>query len=192
MNSLSAAAGAVAAAVLTATALVQPAPAAAASNSAVSSIPSPSGTIEMHVTADCAGDRCTFRTSANLLSPNGATGFPGDTWARQTISLRSSNKDIWQEVAYSAPAGMPREVKGANHDNVLSKQLKSINKAEITATYFGGGPIERFTIDGDAQPINWVNGQPDPSADLIVCSVIQVVRGGANVTTPPACAQTGF
>lgn len=190
MNRLAAAGAAVALTGVLATAL--PATATAASNSAVTSIPSPQGTIEMHVTANCAGDRCTFNTSANLLTPDGPIGFPGDTWARQTITLRSSNRDVWQEVSYSAPSGMPREVKGANHDNVLSRQLKSVNSVEISATYFGGGPIERFTIDGDSQPIDWSTGRPNTKADFIACSVIQVVFGGINLTTPTACAQTGF
>ncbi|MBU9766852.1 hypothetical protein FR943_23790 [Mycobacterium sp. TNTM28] len=190
MNRLSAAS---AAAVLTATALTLPTSAAAASNSAVTSVPVPGGPlIEMHVSADCAGTRCTFRTQANMLGSEGPIGFPGDAWARQTITLRSMNRDTWQEATYSAPAGMPREIKGANHDNVLSKLYRSINKVEISATYFGGGPIERFTIDGESVPTNWTNGQPDTSSDFIACSVIQVVYGGVNVTTPSACAQTRF
>ena len=117
-------------------------------NSAVTSVPSPQGTIEMHVNADCAGTQCTFNTQANLLTPDGPIGFPGDAWARQTVTLRSTNKDTWQEASYSAPAGMPREIKGSNHDNVLSKLYRSPSQVEISATYFGGGPIERFTVDG--------------------------------------------
>ncbi|OBG81930.1 hypothetical protein A5733_19780 [Mycobacterium sp. NS-7484] len=189
MNRLSAAS---AAAVLTAAALTYPASATAAANSAVTSIPSPAGTIEMHVNAECSGGRCTFNTHANLLTPEGPIGFPGDTWARQTITLRSTNKDTWQEASYSAPAGMPREIKGSNHDNVLSKLYRSLNRVEISATYFGGGPIERFTIDGESVPTEWRTGQPNTKDDFIVCSVIQVVYGGVNLTTPTACTQTGF
>ena len=44
---------------------------------------------------------------------------------------------------------MPRETKGSNHDNVLSKMYKSMNVVEISVTYFGGGPMERFQVDGD-------------------------------------------
>ncbi|BDY27388.1 hypothetical protein MMAG44476_22357 [Mycolicibacterium mageritense DSM 44476 = CIP 104973] len=190
MNRLTAAS---AAALLTAAALTNPASASAASNSATASIPvDPATQIEMHVDANCAGTMCTFRTSANLLGPDGPTGFPGDTWARQTITLRSMNRDVWQEASYSAPAGMPREVKGANHDNVLSRMLKSINNVEISVTYFGGGPIERFTVDGDSSPTDWSTGQPNTKADFIACSFIQVVYGGVNLTTPTACAQTTF
>ncbi|GAS87701.1 hypothetical protein [Mycolicibacterium brisbanense] len=181
-----------AATVLTAAALAFPASATAASNSAVTSIPSPQGDIEMHVTANCAGTVCTFSTQANLLTPDGPIGFPGDAWARQTITLRSMDRNVWQEVSYSAPSGTPREIKGANHDNVLSKQLKSINNSEISVTTFGGGPIERFQVDGESTPTDWATGQPNTKADFIACSDIQVVFGGVNLSTPTACAQTRF
>lgn len=180
------------AAALLAATLVQPASAVAASNSVTTSVPTPQGTVEMHVTATCAGDRCTFTTSANLLTPDGPTGFPSDFWARQTVTLRSMTRSVWQQVSYSAPAGTPRETKGANHDNVLSKQLKSISQSEISATYFGGGPIERFTIDGESVPTDWATGQLNTKADFIACSVIQVTFAGVNVFTPSACAQTTF
>ena len=98
----------------------------------------------------------------------------------------------WEEASYSAPSGMPREIKGANHDNVLSKLFKSTTNVEISVTYFGGGPIERFRIDGDSAPIDWGTGQPRTQADFIACSQIQVVYGGVNLTTPTACAQTTF
>jgi hypothetical protein len=190
MNRLTAAS---AAAVLTAAALTYPASAAAAANSAVTSIPvDPATQIEMHVSANCAGTVCAFNTTANLLTPDGPTGFPGDAWARQTITLRSMNRDVWQQVSYSAPSGTPREIKGADHDNVLSKQLKAINDSEISVTTFGGGPIERFQVDGESTPTDWATGQPNTKADFIACSVIQVVYGGVNLTTPTACAQTRF
>ena len=84
----------------------------------------------------CSADnRCYFTASANLLTPDGPTGFPNDFWARQTITLRSSDRNVWQEAEYSAPSGTPRETKGANHDNVLSKMFKSINNVEISVTY---------------------------------------------------------
>ncbi|MGV9797897.1 hypothetical protein ACWDTP_07540 [Mycobacterium sp. NPDC003449] len=173
-------------------ALAAPAVATAAVNSATTSIPTPNGTLEMHITADCSGGRCAFNTSANLLTPDGPVGFPGDTWARQTITLRSMNRDVWQEVSYSAPSGMPREIKGSNHDNVLSRLLRSTNSPEISVTYFGGGPLERFRVDGESVPTDWATGRPNTDSDFIACSVIQVVSGGANLTTPTACAQTRF
>jgi hypothetical protein len=174
-------------------ALTQPASATAAANSATTSIPAdPATQIEMHVTADCAANRCVFNTTANLLTPDGPTGFPGDAWARQTITLRSSDRDVWQEAGYSAPSGTPRADKGANHDNVLSKMYKSLSDVEISVTTFGGGPIERFQVDGDSVPTDWSTGQPNTRANFIACSQIQVVYGGVNLTTPTACAQTTF
>ena len=86
----------------------------------------------------------------------------------------------------------PRETKGANHDNVLSKMFKSVSNVEISVTYFGGGPIERFQVDGDSVPTDWSTGQPNTHATFIACSQIQVVYGGVNLTTPTACAQTTF
>lgn len=174
---------------------VTPPGANAAINTAVTSIAvDPATQIEMHVTADCrpAENRCFFDTTANLLTPQGPTGFPGDTWARQTITLRSNSRDAWQEASYSAPSGNPRETKGANHENVLSKMYRAINNVEISVTYFGGGPIERFKVDGDSVPTDWVTGHPDTKSAFYACSQIQVVYGGVNLTTPTACAQTTF
>jgi hypothetical protein len=181
-------------AALLAAALTHPASATAASNSATTSIPTDAGIIEMHVTANCvpAETKCYFNTTADLLTPDGPTGFPGDTWARQTITLRSSDRSVWQEAGYSAPSGNPREVKGANHDNVLSKLFKAPSNVEISVTYFGGGPIERFQTDGDSVPTDWTTGQPNTKVPFFACSQIQVVYGGVNLTTPTACAQTTF
>jgi hypothetical protein len=81
---------------------------------------------------------------------------------------------------------------GENHDNVLSKLYKSLDDVEISITTFGGGPIERFTADGDSVPTDWRTGQPNTSANFIACSQIQVVYGGVNLTTPTACATTTF
>jgi hypothetical protein len=191
MNRLAAAT----AAALLAAVLTEPASATAASNSATTSIPvDPATQIEMHVTANCvpAESRCYFNTTADLLTPDGPTGFPGDTWARQTITLRSTDRNVWQEAQYSAPSGNPREVKGANHENVLSKMFKAPTNVEISVTYFGGGPIERFQTDGDSVPTDWSTGQPNTRVPFFACSQIQVVYGGVNLTTPTACAQTTF
>jgi hypothetical protein len=173
--------------------LTQPATAAAAANTAMTSIAvDPATSIEMHVSADCAGTVCTFNTTANLMTPGGPTGFPGDTWSRQTITLRSNDRDVWQEASYSAPSGTPREVKGANHNNVLSKMYKALRDVEISVTSFGGGPIERYRVDGNSMPTEWTTGRPATRAAFFVCSHIQVVYGAVNLTTPDACAQTTF
>lgn len=191
MNRLTAAS----AAALLAAVLVHPASAVAASNTATTSIPvDPANSIEMHVTANCvqAEGRCVFNTTANLLTPDGPIGFPGDAWARQTITVRSTDRNVWQEAGYSAPSGNPRDDKGENHDNVLSKMYRSLSDVEISITTFGGGPIERYQIDGDSVPTDWSTGQPNTRVPFIACSQIQVVYGGVNLTTPSACAQTTF
>ena len=59
-------------------------------------------------------------------------------------------------------------------------------------SYFGGGPMERFAVDGDSVQTDWSTGQPNLKGGFIACSDIQVVFGGVNVTTPSACAQTTF
>jgi hypothetical protein len=175
--------------------LIHPASAAAAANTATTSIPvDPATSIEMHVSANCvqAEGRCTFTTAANLLTPDGPTGFPGDAWSRQTITVRSTDRNVWQEAGYSAPSGNPRDDKGENHDNVLSKMYRSLSDVEISITTFGGGPVERYQIDGDSVPTDWSTGQPNTRAPFIACSQIQVTYGGVNLTTPSACAQTTF
>jgi hypothetical protein len=182
-------------AILIALLLVPPASAGAAADSGFSSFPvDPVTQVEMHVNANCvaAEGRCYFDTQANLMTPTGPTGFPDDFWARQTITIRSNDRNVWQEAAYSAPAGMPRETKGANHNNVLSRMLKNPSGVEISVTYFGGGPLERFRVDGTSVPTDWATGRPATAADFIVCSQIQVVYGGHNVTTRGACGQTRF
>jgi hypothetical protein len=184
-----------AAGLLLVAALAQPGVAAAATDSADTSIPIDAVTqLQMHTTANCvsADGRCYFTARANLMAPDGPTGFPDDLWARQTITVRSSDRNVWQEAEYSAPSGAPRETKGANQDNVLSKMFKSINDVQISVTYFGGGPVERFQVDGDSVPTDWVTGQPKTDADYIVCSQIQVVYVGHNLTSPSACSQTRF
>ena len=85
--------------------------------------------------------------------------------------MRSSDRNVWQEAGYSAPSGTPRADKGANHDNVLSKMYKSLSDVEISVTTFGGGPIERFQVDGDSVPTDWSTGQPNTRANFIACSV---------------------
>ena len=57
---------------------------------------------------------------------------------------------------------------------------KSLNDVESSVTTFGGGPIERFQVDGDSVPTDWRTGQPNTAANFIACSQIQVVYGGVN------------
>ncbi|MET0900320.1 MAG: hypothetical protein ABWY45_20600 [Mycobacterium sp.] len=184
---------AVAAAAFLAAGLANPAPAAAASDSGFTTFPvDPVTQLEVRVNANCvaADGRCYWDTQANLMTPGGPTGFPQEFWSRQTITLRSLDRSVWQEAAFSAPAGMPRETKGSNHDNVLSKGFKSVDNYELSVTSFGGGPIERFRVDGTSVPTDWRSGRPRAGASFIICTHIQVVYGGHNLTSPGTCSQT--
>lgn len=161
--------------------LVTPMPiSAAATDTADASIPvDPVTTLEMHVTANCvkAEANCTFTTAANLLTPDGPIGFPGDLWARQTTTARTMDRTISLESDFDAPN---------------TRMFKSHGPIEFTTIYFGGGPPEKFQFRGNSQPVDWSTGQPRTDRDYIVCAHIQVVYSGVNLTSPDACAQTTF
>jgi len=152
----------------------------AAVDTADASIPVDAVTaLEMHVTANCiaAEVNCLFNTSANLRTPQGVTGFPGDLWARQTTTLRTMDRSVYLESDFDAPN---------------TRMFKSLTSVEFTTIYFGGGPPEKFQFHGNSWPVDWRTGQPRTDTDYIVCSHIQVVYAGVNLTSPDACAQTTF
>ena len=110
--------------------------------------PLPDGTsLEVHVTANCplADKQCYFTVAANRRDGADIVGFPGDLWARQTTTLRSSNR----------LNNLETQVVAAN-----TRQYKELGKREITTIYFGGGPPERYEIHGQTQPTDWRTGQP--------------------------------
>ena len=152
----------------------------AASNNGDSSFPLDDGTLlEVHVTANCplADKQCYFTVAADRRSDEGIQGFPGDLWARQTTTVRSSNR----------LNNLETQVVAAN-----TRQFKEMGRREITTIYFGGGPPEKYQIYGQTQPTDWQTGQPMLNADYIVCAEIQVVYSGVNITSPSTCAQTTF
>ncbi|CAA0080792.1 Uncharacterised protein [Mycolicibacterium vanbaalenii] len=152
----------------------------AAVDTADASIPvDPVTAIEVHTTADCvrAVNQCFFTASANLRTPAGAIGFPDDLWARQTTTLRSMDRSVYLDSSFV----------GEN-----TRMFKSIGPVEFTTIYFGGGPVEKYQLRGNTWPTDWSTGQPKLDADYIVCSHIQVVYAGVNLTTPDACSQTTF
>jgi hypothetical protein len=157
-----------------------PAVSSAASNAGDSSFPLPDGTLlEVHVTANCplADKQCYFTVQADRRSGDEIDGFPGDLWARQTTTLRSSNR----------LNNLETQVVAAD-----TRQFKEMGRREITTIYFGGGPPEKYMISGQTQPTDWQTGQPMLNADYIVCAEIQVVYSGVNITSPSTCAQTTF
>lgn len=162
-------------------ALVTPAAeSSAAIDTADASIPvDPVTTLEMHATANCvlAESNCYWDTAANLRVPEGPIGFPNDLWARQTTTVRTSHRDMWVETDFDAPN---------------TRMFKSMRDVEFTTIYFGGGPPEKFQLHGNSWPTDWRTGLPRTDSDLIVCTHIQVVYAGVNLTSPDACAQTTF
>ncbi|MGZ5363326.1 MAG: hypothetical protein ACXWZR_04280 [Mycobacterium sp.] len=152
----------------------------AALDTADSSIPvNPVDTLQMHVTANCiaAEARCLFDTVANLRTPQGVIGFPGDLYARQNVTLRSMDRHMYIN---------------SNVETPNTRIFKSLTDNEISTVYFGGGPPDRVTLRGVAWPIDAYTGQPKTDVPLIVCSYIQVVYAGVNLTSPNACAQAAF
>jgi hypothetical protein len=162
-------------------ALVEPtAVSSAAQNSATASIPvDPVTTLEIHTTANCvkAEGQCYFTSAANLLTPDGPTGFPPQFYARQNTTLRSMDKLVYLDSDFNAPN---------------TRMFKSIGSVEFSTVYFDGGPPEKFTLVGNTWTTDWSTGRPKTDADYIVCSYIQVVYANVNLTTPTACAQTTY
>jgi hypothetical protein len=154
--------------------------ASAAEHTQTASIPIDAATsVEIHTTANCvaADGRCYFTARANLLTPEGPTGFPPQFYARQNTTLRTMDRDVYLDSDFNAPN---------------TRMFKSINDVELSTVYFDGGPPEKFTVTGFSYTTNWATGRPKLDADYIVCSYIQVVYANVNLTTPTACAQTTY
>jgi len=166
--------------VVAAGALVASPVAHGAADNADASFPLPDGTtLETHTTANCvsADKQCYFTASADRNVGGGIQGFPDGLWARQTTTIRSSNRMVNQETQVVA-------------DN--TRVFKEGWKREITTIYFGGGPPEKYRITGTTQPIDWQTGLARLDSDYIVCTFIQVVYPGVNITSPQTCSQTTF
>ncbi|KUI05810.1 hypothetical protein [Mycobacterium sp. IS-3022] len=154
--------------------------ASAAVDTKVATIPvNAAQTLEMAATANCikAEARCLVNTQANLRAPEGVIGFPGDLWARQTTTLRTMDRSVYINFSFKTPN---------------TRSFKSLTDVEFTTIYFGGGPPEKYRFGEDVWPVDWRTGQPRTDVPLIVCSHIQVVYAGVNVTSPDACAQAAF
>jgi hypothetical protein len=166
--------------VLVAAVLSTPAVSTAAANNGDTSFPLPDGTqLEVHVTLNCPqpDKQCYFTTQAQRNAGGDIVGFPGDLWARQTTTIRSSNRLNYLET----------QVVAQN-----TRVFKAGGKREITTIFFGGGPPDKYFVSGQIQPTNWQTGQPMLDADVIACAEIQVVYAGVNITSPSTCAQTTF
>jgi hypothetical protein len=62
----------------------------------------------------------------------------------------------------------------------------------ITTVYFGDGPPDKYQTTGRIDSADWSTGQPKTDVNVIVCTHMQVVYTGINITSPSTCAQTTF
>ena len=135
--------------------------------------------LETHTLVNCvkADGHCDFTAGADMLTPNGVTGFPPGLWARQTTEIRSTNR-----LAYL--------------DARATGQYERVNKAigsdEITTVYLGEGPPDKYQTAGRIDSTDWQTAQPKTDVEIIVCTHVQVVYTGVNITSPDTCAQTTF
>jgi len=152
----------------------------AASNTATTLIPLDGpNQLETHTTVDCfrADGHCDFTAGADMRTPDGVTGFPPSLWARQTTEIRSSNR-----LAYL----------DAHANGQYERVMKAMGSDEITSVYFGDGPPDKYQTTGRIDSTDWSTGQPKTDVNVIVCTHVQVVYTGVNVTSPSTCAQTTF
>lgn len=163
----------------------------AANDTAVKAIPvndSPDQ-LEMHVFLDCpvADGRCNFNAGAHLLTPEGPQGFPKGLWARQSTEVRSMDRSVYLDV--HTPGGT------ADHwdrGGPGVKVFKESGWAVITSIFRNEGPPEKYQTVGVIDANDQATGQFRPDVKVIVCSHMQVVYSGVNVTSPPTCAQAAF
>lgn len=171
-------------------ACLDPAVAAAGTDTATKLFPiDPATQLETHAWVDCQAPTggCRFTVGANLVTPTGPAGFPGDLWARQSTRIRSSQRTTYLDVHTDGGEGPWGDRGGPG-----TKVFKEGGAATITSLYGGAGPPERYQTSGSINVTELTTGQPKVGANVIVCTHIQVVYGGVNVTGPDTCAQTVF
>lgn len=153
--------------------------AAAGSNTATTLFPVDDvNQIETHTFVNCHGNgSCDFVAGANLRTPEGPAGFPSGLWARQTTEIRSNSR-----VAYL--------------DAHATSQFERVHKEggvdTITTVYFGDGPPDKYQTTGVIDSVSWQTGQPMTNITVYVCTHMQVVYPGVNLTSPSTCAVTNF
>jgi hypothetical protein len=152
----------------------------AASNSATTLFPLDGpNQLETHINLDCykSDGHCDFTAGADTRTPDGVTGFPPGLWARQTSEIRSTNR-----LAYL----------DAHAAGQYERVHKAMGNDEVTTVYFGEGPPDKYQTTGRIDSTDWQTGQPKTDINVIVCTHIQVVYPGVNITSPSTCAQTTF
>lgn len=161
-------------------ALASPAVSAAASNTATTLLPvDEASQLETHATVDChkATGSCEFTVGADLRTPDGVTGFPPGLWARQSTEFRSMSRVTYLDV---------------HADGQYERVMKQGGTDVMTDIYTGEGPPEKYQSTGRIDSTDWHTGQPKTDVNVIVCTHIQVVYPGVNLTSPSTCAQTTF
>ena len=126
-------------------------------------------------TATATGS-CNFTVGADMRTPDGVTGFPAGLWARQSTEIRPTNRLAHLDVHATA-----------QYDRVMNEGGSDV----ITTVYFG----EAAGQVPDHRPIDstdWSTGQPRTDEKVTICTHIQVVYTGVNITSPSTCAQTAF
>src|ERR1700742_580132 len=161
-------------------ALTPPALAPAASNTATSLIPLNDGSqLETRATLEChdANGRWDLTAAAGRRTGPALDGFPHDLWSRQSTDIRSMDRTLYLDV--HATAQYDRVFKEGGNDNV-------------TTLYMGEGPLEKYQTTGRIDATDWHTGQSRTNVPVIMCTHIQVVYGGNNITSPSTCAQANF
>lgn len=133
-----------------------------------------------HAFVNCHSSRgsCEFIVSADLRTPDAVTGFPPDLWARQTTEVRPSNRLAYLDVHVTDPP--------------WNRVQKTGGQAVSTTIYLGDGPPDKYQTIGTIDSTDWQSGQPRTNETVIVCTHIQVIYTGVNLTSPSTCAQTTF
>jgi hypothetical protein len=152
----------------------------AASNTATTLVPLDDGTqLETRAVLDChrTTGSCDFTVGADRRAGDGVTGFPSDLWSRQSTDIRSTDRLAYLDV--HATAQYDRVFKQGGTDNV-------------TAVFLGDGPPDKYQTTGRIDSTDWRTGQPRTDVPVIMCTHIQVVYSGVNITSPSTCAQTTF
>ena len=157
-----------------------PPAALAASNNATNLFPLDGpNQLETYARLDCHGANgsCDFTVGADRRTGDGVSGFPHDLWSRQSTDIRSMDRTLYLDV--HATAQYDRVFKEGGNDNV-------------TTIYMGEGPLEKYQTTGRIDATDWHTGQSRTNVPVIMCTHIQVVYGGNNITSPSTCAQANF
>jgi hypothetical protein len=153
----------------------------AASNTATTLFPVDETTqLETYTLVDChrATGSCDFTVGADLRTPDGVIGFPSDLWSRQSTEIRPTDRLAYLDVHAADPP--------------WNRVMKEGGSDVITTIYMGDGPPDKYRTVGRIDSTDWRTGQPRTDEKVIICTHIQVVYTGVNLTSPSTCAQTTF